>query len=41
MFARINFSADDFRFRAYTRLKQLDYLLETKQVAADLTWSKV
>ena len=41
MFARINFSADDFRFRAYTRLKQLDYLLETKQVAADLSWSTV
>lgn len=40
IFTQINFSADDFRFRAYTRLKQLDYLLDTKQVAADLTWSK-
>lgn len=39
IFARINFSADDFRFRAYTRLKQLDYLLDTEQVAADLTWN--
>jgi nucleoside-diphosphate-sugar epimerase len=39
IFARINFSPDDFRFRAYTRLKQLDHLLATGQVAADLTWN--
>ncbi len=38
LFTPINLSADDFRSRAYTRLKQLDHLLTTRQVDDRLLW---
>lgn len=38
LFKQINFSSDDFRFRAYTRLKQLDHLLDTDQIDRQLLW---
>ncbi len=39
LFERIDFSATDFEFRAYTRLKQLLYLKRTQQLNDDLFWS--
>jgi nucleoside-diphosphate-sugar epimerase len=39
LFERIEFSPDMFQFRAFTRLKQLKYLLRTEQVNDDLFWS--
>lgn len=38
VFERIDMSAETFGYRAYTRLKQLQYLLKTKQLDADLFW---
>jgi nucleoside-diphosphate-sugar epimerase len=38
LFERIEFSQDTFEYRAFTRLKQLKYLLRTGQVDADLYW---
>ena len=39
LFERIEFSQDMFQFRAFTRLKQLKYLLRTEQLDDDLFWS--
>lgn len=39
LFARIQMSAETYQFRAFTRLKQLQYLLSTGQVDADLFWT--
>jgi nucleoside-diphosphate-sugar epimerase len=39
LFERIEFSEDMFRFRAFTRLKQLQYLQRTLQIDDDLFWS--
>ncbi|MBM4197401.1 MAG: SDR family oxidoreductase [Gammaproteobacteria bacterium] len=39
IFERIDMSRDTFEFRAYTRLKQLKYLLSTRQIDADFFWS--
>jgi nucleoside-diphosphate-sugar epimerase len=39
LFERIDFSADTYGFRPYTRLKQLQYLLRTGQIDEDLYWS--
>ena len=39
LFERIDFDQSTFEFRAFTRLKQLKYLLRTKQVDDDLFWS--
>ena len=39
LFARIGFTREMFEFRAYTRLRQLEYLLATGQLDADLFWT--
>jgi nucleoside-diphosphate-sugar epimerase len=39
LFTRIEFSPATFEFRAFTRLKQLNYLLRTGQVNNDLYWN--
>lgn len=38
LFKRIDLSADMFRWRAYTRLKQLNYLIRTEQINQQLFW---
>lgn len=38
IFERIHMSKDDFEFRAFTRLKQLEYLLQTEQIDGDYYW---
>jgi nucleoside-diphosphate-sugar epimerase len=38
LFARTDFTGDSYRFRAFTRLKQLQYLQRTGQVDEDLFW---
>lgn len=38
LFERIEFTEDMYRFRAFTRLKQLHYLQRTRQVDEDLAW---
>ncbi len=38
MFKRIDMSAETFNFRAYTRLKQLNYLEETGQIDEEFFW---
>jgi nucleoside-diphosphate-sugar epimerase len=39
LFERIEFGRDNYEFRAFTRLKQLQYLQRTRQIDADLFWS--
>jgi len=39
IFKKIEMNADLFRSRPYTRLKQLNYLLDTNQVSNDLYWN--
>ncbi len=39
LFERIEFSQDTYEFRAFTRLKQLKYLMRTHQIGDDLFWS--
>jgi nucleoside-diphosphate-sugar epimerase len=39
LFSRIDFSKEDYEYRAFTRLKQLKYLERTHQVDNDLYWS--
>jgi nucleoside-diphosphate-sugar epimerase len=39
LFDRIEFSQDTYEFRAFTRLKQLKYLMRTGQIDEDLFWS--
>jgi nucleoside-diphosphate-sugar epimerase len=38
IFKRIDMSRDIYQFRAFTRLKQLNYLLSTQQVDDDFLW---
>jgi nucleoside-diphosphate-sugar epimerase len=38
LFRRIEFSATEYQFRAFTRLKQLKYLQRTGQIDDDLFW---
>ena len=38
IFQRIDLSAERFGFRAFTRLKQLEYLIRTGQIDADCRW---
>jgi nucleoside-diphosphate-sugar epimerase len=38
LFERIDMSRDTFEFRAYTRLKQLEYLIKTKQIDDEFFW---
>jgi nucleoside-diphosphate-sugar epimerase len=40
LFKRIDFTSEDFEFRAFTRLKQLKYLQRTGQIDDDLFWSR-
>lgn len=37
-FEQIEFSSDTYAFRAFTRLKQLNYLTRTQQIDADFFW---
>jgi nucleoside-diphosphate-sugar epimerase len=39
LFERIDFARETYQFRAFTRLKQLQYLQRTQQIDADLFWS--
>ena len=39
MFERIDMRQETFEFRAFTRLTQLKYLLETRQIDADFFWT--
>ena len=39
LFARIDFTTEMHRYRAFTRLKQLKYLQQTGQIDGDLMWS--
>jgi len=38
LYERINMSAETFEFRAFTRLKQLEYLIATRQLDEALFW---
>jgi len=40
VFERIRMSAETYKFRAFTRLKQLRYLQETGQIDDDFRWSR-
>ena len=40
MFERIDMSTDVFEFKAYTRLKQLEYLLRTRQLDENFFWKQ-
>jgi len=39
LFESIDMTPEDFAFRGYTRLKQLQYLIRTQQIDANLFWS--
>ncbi len=39
LFERIGFAEEMYRFRAFTRLKQLHHLQRTGQLDADLRWT--
>jgi nucleoside-diphosphate-sugar epimerase len=39
VFERIGLGSDDFAWRGYTRLKQIEYLLHTKQINDDFFWT--
>ncbi len=39
LFTQINISADTFLFREFTPLKQLEYLIRTKQIDRNFFWS--
>lgn len=39
IFRRIDLTADDFAWRGYTRLKQIEYLRHTGQIDADFYWA--
>jgi nucleoside-diphosphate-sugar epimerase len=38
LFERIDMTVDTFEFRAFTRLKQLEYLIRTQQIDEDFMW---
>jgi nucleoside-diphosphate-sugar epimerase len=40
LFSRIDMSAETFGFRAFTRLKELQYLIRTSQLDEDFFWSE-
>ncbi len=39
LFTRIQFTAEMFEYRGFTRLKQLEYLLKTGQIDGDFFWT--
>ena len=38
LFKRIEMASDTYKFRAFTRLKQLNYLKDTGQIDSSLYW---
>jgi nucleoside-diphosphate-sugar epimerase len=40
LFRRIDMTEDVFQFRAFTRLKQLEYLIRTRQIDGDFFWTE-
>ena len=38
IFEQVNMTDETFKYRNYTRLKQLEYLIETGKVTSDLHW---
>ena len=40
LFRRIEMTEDVFQFRAFTRLKQLEYLIRTRQIDSDFFWTR-
>ena len=38
LFKQIDFTREDFEFRPFTRLKQLQYLIRTDQIDQDFFW---
>ena len=40
LFRQIEFTLDQFEHRAFTRIKQLQYLIRTNQIDQDLFWTK-
>jgi hypothetical protein len=40
VFSQIDLTQQTFEFRGFTRLKQLEYLIRTKQIDRDFFWSK-
>ena len=40
LFTQIDMSAETFSFRGFTRLKQLEYLIRTKQIDSNFFWSQ-
>ena len=40
LFRRIDMTGEVFQFRAFTRLKQLEYLIRTRQIDGDFFWTK-
>jgi nucleoside-diphosphate-sugar epimerase len=40
LFQRIDMAEDVFKYRAFTRLKQLEYLIRTHQIDENFFWTK-
>jgi nucleoside-diphosphate-sugar epimerase len=40
LFRRIDMTDEVFRYRAFTRLRQLEYLIRTRQIDGDFFWTK-
>jgi nucleoside-diphosphate-sugar epimerase len=40
LFKRIDMTEEVFQYRSFTRLKQLEYLIRTRQIDADFFWTK-
>lgn len=40
LFRRVDMTAEVFEYRAFTRLKQLEYLIRTQQIDGDFYWTK-
>jgi nucleoside-diphosphate-sugar epimerase len=40
LFRRIDMTEEAFKFRTFTRLRQLEYLIGTRQIDADFFWTK-
>jgi nucleoside-diphosphate-sugar epimerase len=40
LFKRIDMRADDFNYRSFTRLKQLEYLIRTRQIDDHFFWKE-
>ena len=40
LFRRIDMTEEVFQYRAFTRLKQLEYLIRTRQIDGDFFWTK-